>query len=113
MLTIVASSVKSVIIPEILMSLVVSTERAELSSKRFLLTVTKVPLGVLALAAVVSFSGVLLRMTVTAGVTDSVAWAIVQVSAEVVFLVRCDFASVESGKADLSVGDRACPPAEL
>ena len=90
------------------MSLVVSTERAELSSKRFLLTVTKVPLGVLALAAVVSFSGVLLRMTVTAGVTDSVAWAIVQVSAEVVFLVRCDFASVESGKADLSVGDSAC-----
>lgn len=104
---------ETVIIPEILVSLVVSTERAELSSKRFLLTVTKVPLGVVALAAVISFSEVLLRVTVTAGVTDSVAWAIVQVSTEVVFLVRCDFASVESGKADLSEVVRACPPVEL
>lgn len=103
---------KTVIIPEILVSLV-STERAELSSKRFLVTVTKVPLGVVALAAVISFSEVLLRMTVTAGVIDSVAWAIIQVSTEVVFLVRCDFASVESGKTDLSGVVRACPPVEL
>lgn len=113
MLTVVASSVKTVIIPEILVSLVVSTERPELSSKRPLLTVTKVPLGLVALAAVVSFSGVLLGMAVPAGVTDSVEWAIVQVSTEVVFLVRCDFASVESGEADLSGGDRACSPTEL
>lgn len=91
------------------MWLVVSTERDEFSSKRFTLTVTKLPLGAVALAAVVSISVVLLMVSVMSGVADPVALAADKVSAEAVVLARCDFASVESGKADVSGVDRASP----
>lgn len=95
------------------MWLVVSTERDEFSSNTFMLTVTKVPLGAVALAAVVSISVVLLMVSVMSGVADSVALAADKVSAEAVVLVRCDFASVESGKVDVSGVDRASCPTGL
>ena len=99
--------------PETSVWLVVSTERDEFSSKRFMLTVTKVPLGAVALAAVVSISVVLLMVSVMSGVADSVVLAVDKVSAEVVVLARCDVTSVESGKADVSGVDRAFPPVGL
>lgn len=40
------------------------------------------------------------------GVTDSVVLAVDKVSEEVMILVRCDFASVKSGKADVSRVDK-------
>lgn len=99
--------------PETSVWIVVSTERDEFSSNRFMLTVTKVPLGAVALAAVVSISVVLLMVSVTSGVADSVALAADKVSSEAVVLAGCDFASVESGKADVSGVGRVFPPVGL
>lgn len=97
--------------------LVVSAERAETSSTGFTLTVAQVPLGVVASAAVVSLSVVLVAgsgvSTVVSCVADSAVLAVDEASAEVVVSVRCDFASVGSGKADTSGVDRAFPPAGL
>lgn len=99
------------------MWLVISTERAEVSSKGFMLVVTKVPLEVVALAAVVSLSVVLsVRSkvsTVVSDVADSVVPAVDKVSEEVVVPVRYDFASVKSGKADVSGVDKVFPPVGL
>lgn len=99
--------------PESSVWLVVSTESTEFSSKGFMLTVTKFPLGVVALAAVVSTSAVLSMVDVTSGVADAVALAADKTLAEVVVLGRCDLASVESGKADVSGANRAFPPVGL
>ena len=96
--------------PETLVWLAVSTERGKVSSKGFMLTVVKVPLEAVAWAAVDSPSVVLLAVfgvsTVVSGVTDSVVLAVDKVSEEVMILVRYDFASVKSGKADISGVDR-------
>lgn len=96
--------------------LVVATEGAEVSSKGFVLTVTKVPLGLVTLAAVVSPVRLLVACggsTVVSGVTDSVVLAVDKVSEEVVVLVRCDIASLKSGKADIPGVDRVFPPVGL
>lgn len=89
----------------------VSTEGPEVSS-RFLLPFSKVPLGEINLAAVVSLSAGLLRGVSTVGsdVVDSVALTIDEYFAEVVVLVRCDIVSVESGNAIVSEVDRVIPP---
>ena len=96
------------------MSLDVSRERTAVSAKGPRLTVTKVVLGVVGSAAVVSPSMVLLPgsgvSAVVSGVAGSVALAADEVSAEVMVLVRCGSASVESSKADMSGGDGAFPP---
>lgn len=92
----------------------VSTERPEVSSKEFVLTVTKVVLGVVVLAAAVSPSVVLLPgsgvSTVVSGMAGSVALAPDKVSADVMVSVMSDSASVESSKADTSEGDMVFPP---
>lgn len=99
------------------MCLVISTERAEVSSKGFMLIVTKVPLEVVALAADVSLSVVLLLeskvSTMVSGVANSVVPAVDKVSEEVVVPARYDFASVKSGKADISGVDKVFPPVGL
>lgn len=95
---------------------VVSTEGDEVSSKGFMLTVTKVPLGLVALAAVVSPMKLLVSCgvsTVVSGVTDSDVLAVDKISEEGVVLVRCDSASVKLGKADVSGVDRGFPPVRL
>lgn len=97
--TVDPASVEIVTAPEALVWLVVSTERTEVSSNGFMLTVPKVPLGVVALAAVVSPSVRLLAVNgvsmVVPGVADSVTLAVDKVLEEVVVLVRCGFASVK------------------
>lgn len=99
--------------PETSVWLVVSTERTEVSSKGLVLTVTKV-LGVMGSAVVSSPSVVLLAVseisTVVSGVAGSGTLAADEVSADVMVLVRCDSALVESGKVDISGGDKAFPP---
>lgn len=82
-----------------------------------MLTVTKVPLGVVALAAVVSPVRLLVAcgvsVGVVSGVTDPEVLAVDKISEGVVVLVRCDFASVKLGKADVSGVDRVSPPVRL
>lgn len=99
--------------PETSVWLIVSTERTEVSSKGLVLTVTKV-LGVMGSAVVSSPSVVLLAVsgisTVVSGVAGSGTLVADEVSADVMVSVRCDSASVESGKVDISGGDRAFPP---
>lgn len=78
-----------------------------------MLTVTKVVLGVVVLAAAVSPSMVLLTGSgVSTVVSDcgSVPLAPDTVSADVMVLVKSDSDSVESSKADTSEVDRAFPP---
>lgn len=108
--TVDPASVEIVTAPETLVWLAVSTERGKVCSKGFMLTVIKVPLVVAAWAAVDSPSVVLLAVcgvsTVVSGGTDSVVLAVDKVSEEVMILVRCDFASVKSGKADVLGVDR-------
>lgn len=103
--------------PETSVWLVISTERAAVSSKGFMLIVTKVPLAVVALAAVVSRSVVLLVRskvsTVVSGVADSVGPAVDKVSEEAVVPVRYDFVSVKSGEADVSGVGKVFPPMGL
>lgn len=115
--TVDPAPVELVTAPETWVWLVVSTERAEVSSKGFMLTVTKVPLGVVALAAVVSPTVVILAMsgvsTVVSGLVDSVTLAVDKVSEEVVVLVRYGSASVKSGKTDVSGLDEVFPPVGL
>lgn len=110
-------SVEIVTAPETLVWLAVSTEGAKVSSKGFMLTVSGAPLGVVALAAVVSPSVMLLAMcgvsTVVSGVTDPVVLVVDKIPEEVVVLVRCDFASVKSGKADVIGVDKVFPPVGL
>lgn len=116
--TVDSASVKIVIAPETLVWLAVSTERGKVCSKGFMLTVIKIPLEVVAGAAVDSPSVVLLVVcgvsTVVSRVTDSVVLAVDKVSEEAMILVRCDFASVKSGKGDVSGVDRVpLPPVGL
>lgn len=115
--TIDPAPVELVTAPETWVWLVVSTERAEVSSKGFMLTVTKVPLGVVALAAVVSPTVVILAVSgvslVVSGLADSVTLAVDKVSEEVVVLVRCGSASVKSGETDISGLDKVFPPVGL
>lgn len=115
--TVDPAPVELVTAPETWVWLIVSTERAEVSSKVFMLTVTKVPLGVVALAAVVSPTVVILAMsgvsTVVSGLVDSVTLAVDKVSEEVVVLVMCGSASVKSGKTDISGLDEVFPPVGL
>lgn len=110
------ASVETVTAPESTVWLT-SAGRAEVSPKGFMLTVTKTPLGAVALAAAVSPSVVLLVgpgvSTVVSGVADSVVPVADKVSAEAVDSVRWDFASVESGKVDVSGMDRTFPPGGL
>lgn len=79
-----------------------------------MLPVTKVVLGVVGSATIVSPSMVLLAVsrgsTVVSGVAGSVALAADEVSAEVTVSVKCDSALVESSTADTSGGDEAFPP---
>lgn len=90
--------------------LIVSAEKAAVSSKECVLTVTKVPLGVAA-STVVSLSLALVVVsggsTVVPGVADSAGLGVNKVLTEIVVLVMCDFGSVESGKADVSRMDKA------
>lgn len=115
--TVDPAPVELVTAPETWVWLVVSTERAEVFSKGFMLTVTKVPLGVVALAAVVSPTVVILAVsgvsTVVSGLADSVTLAVDKISGEVVVLVRCGSASVKLGKTDISGLDKAFPPVGL
>lgn len=90
--------------------LVVSTEGAEDSSKGFMLTVTKAPLGVVASAAVVS---PVRRLAVCGVSADSVVLSVDKASEGVVALVRCGFALVRSGKADVSGVDGVFLPVGL
>lgn len=107
-------SVEIVTAPKTSVWLVVSTERTEVSSMGLMLTVTKVVLGVVGSATIVSPSMLLLAVsrvsTVVSGVAGSVALAAAEVSAEVMVSVKCDSASVESNTFDTSEGDKAFLP---
>lgn len=95
----------------------VSSEKAEVSPEGSMLTVTKVPLRVVPLPAVVSVSAVLPVgggvSTVASGVADSVALAVDKASAKVVDLVMYDLMSEGSGKADVPEVDKAFTPVGL
>lgn len=75
-----------------------------------MLTVTKVPLGAVALAAVVSPVRLLAVCRVS---TDSVVLSADKASEGLVVLVRCAFALVKSGKADVSGMVGVFPPVGL
>jgi hypothetical protein len=89
----------------------ISTERAKVSSKGFLLTVTNDSLRVEALVAVVFLSVVSLVESVSskvvAGIAGSLALAIDKASAKAVVLEMCESASLEGDKADVSEVDKA------
>lgn len=101
------ASVEIVTAPKTSAWLVVSTEGAEVSPKGFF---TEVPLGVVASAAAVSP----VRLLAACGVSaDSVVLSVDEASEGGVVLVRCGFALVKSGKADVSGADRVFPPVGL
>lgn len=108
--TVDPASMEIVTAPKISAWLIVSTEWAEVSSKGFMLTVTKVPLeGVASVAAISP-----VRLLAACGVSaDSVVLSVGKASEGVVVLVRCGFALVKSGKADVSGVDGVFPPVGL